>query len=79
MAEASATTLELVLDFLQSKGFSDAESALRQQLDAEPEPQPTTDNFSVLESMLIRGRAAAVPCRRQCRSLFRAPARACIT
>ena len=44
--------------FLTVQGLADAESALR-QLDAEPEPQPTTDNFSVLESMLIRRAAAA--------------------
>ena len=52
------TTLDLVLDYLSSKGFSDAEAALRSQL-ASVEPAPPTEGISPLELMLIRGRAAA--------------------
>ena len=40
---------ELVLEYLASKGFTSAESALRQQLDTEPAPLPPGEaSFSAL-------------------------------
>ena len=57
---SSDSVAQLVLDYLASKGFSSAETALREQLKAQPDPPPATEsNFSELESMLIRGHAAA--------------------
>ena len=54
---------ELVLEYLAAKGFTNAEMALREQLDSEPAPLPATEQcFSQLESLLIRG-ANAGPAR----------------
>ena len=50
---------DLVLEYLASKGFAEAASALRDQLESSQPPTPSDTNFSTLESMLIRGRAAA--------------------
>ena len=67
MAAASDSTSvhELVLDYLAQKGFTDAETALREHLQAAEPPPPVegSDSISPLESMLIRGRAAAAQSR----------------
>ena len=57
--EADASVEALVLEYLNAKGFTSAESALREQLSNSDPPPPTEDNFSALESILIRGKAAA--------------------
>ena len=57
--ETDATVTDLVLDFLASKGFADAEAALREQLDAAEAPPVASEGISPLEMMLIRGRTAA--------------------
>ena len=60
MAHSSGESVEaLVLDYLASKGFANAESALREQLEKSQTPAATEVSFSLLESMLIRGQAAA--------------------
>ena len=59
MASSSdATTMDLVLDFLASKGFTDAEDALRLAAESQPKQEPS-ESISALEQMLIRGRVAA--------------------
>ena len=57
--ETDATVTDLVLDFLASKGFADAEAALRDQLDNAEAPPVASEGISPLEMMLIRGRTAA--------------------